>query len=205
LRALPVAAHLGRRPDIDRLFGAIQAEFGRLDILVNNAATNPVFGPLTDMEEEAWAAHARTQGLPPGGAARGQMRAAGRATSGRLDRGLQASPGIALLVSKAAYHAHPRPGQELAPFGVRVARSPGARRDRFMKPGRPEILDAYLKSTPWDGAPSEEMASAHCFRRRQLRHGQTLVRTAAASPAVGARVSRGEGGAGCRAAAEPPA
>src|SRR4249920_328689 len=48
-RALAVPAHLGRRPEIDRLFGATLDAFGRLDILVNNAATNPVFGPLVDI------------------------------------------------------------------------------------------------------------------------------------------------------------
>src|SRR5262249_18405428 len=42
-RALAVPAHLGRRPEIDRLFETALAAFGRLDILVNNAATNPVF------------------------------------------------------------------------------------------------------------------------------------------------------------------
>jgi len=32
----------------------VKDEFGRLDILVNNAATNPVFGPLLDVEERAY-------------------------------------------------------------------------------------------------------------------------------------------------------
>ena len=48
-RALAVPAHLGRRPDIDRLFDTTLEAFGRLDVLVNNAATNPVFGPLVDI------------------------------------------------------------------------------------------------------------------------------------------------------------
>jgi len=29
-------------------------EFGQIDILVNNAATNPVYGSLLDLEERAW-------------------------------------------------------------------------------------------------------------------------------------------------------
>src|SRR5512145_435014 len=48
-RALPVSGHMGRRLDIDRLFEAVQKEFGRLDILVNNVATNPIFGPLIEV------------------------------------------------------------------------------------------------------------------------------------------------------------
>jgi NAD(P)-dependent dehydrogenase (short-subunit alcohol dehydrogenase family) len=53
-RALPVAAH-NRKPDELRLLvERVKGEFGRLDILVNNAATNPVFGPLIDVEERAF-------------------------------------------------------------------------------------------------------------------------------------------------------
>jgi dehydrogenase/reductase SDR family protein 4 len=53
-KALPVAAH-NRKPDELRLLmERVKAEFGRLDILVNNAATNPVFGPLIDVEERAF-------------------------------------------------------------------------------------------------------------------------------------------------------
>jgi dehydrogenase/reductase SDR family protein 4 len=37
-----------------RLVERVKDEFGRLDILVNNAATNPVFGPLLDVEERAF-------------------------------------------------------------------------------------------------------------------------------------------------------
>jgi len=44
--ALAVATHLGRLDEVDRLVPATVDHFGRLDILVNNAATNPVFGPL---------------------------------------------------------------------------------------------------------------------------------------------------------------
>ena len=53
-KALPVAAH-NRKPDELRLLmERVKADFGRLDILVNNAATNPVFGPLIDVEERAF-------------------------------------------------------------------------------------------------------------------------------------------------------
>src|ERR1700761_1399512 len=36
-RALPVAAHVGKWSDNDRLAEAAYAEFGRVDVLVNNA------------------------------------------------------------------------------------------------------------------------------------------------------------------------
>ena len=40
-RALPVPAHLGIMENIDLLVKRTMDEFGRIDILVNNAATNP--------------------------------------------------------------------------------------------------------------------------------------------------------------------
>ncbi len=47
-RALPIACHCGKAEDIAAVFSRVQEEFGRLDILVNNAATNPYFGPVRD-------------------------------------------------------------------------------------------------------------------------------------------------------------
>lgn len=45
--ASAIAAHIGDTASMDRLFGGL-AERG-LDVLVNNAATNPYFGPMLDM------------------------------------------------------------------------------------------------------------------------------------------------------------
>ena len=53
-RSLAVAAHGGKLEDLSRLVDTVKAEFGRIDILVNNAATNPVFGPVLEIEEPAW-------------------------------------------------------------------------------------------------------------------------------------------------------
>ncbi|MBF0278458.1 MAG: SDR family oxidoreductase [SAR324 cluster bacterium] len=53
-RALPVAAN-GRHPeDLRQLIETVKEEFGRLDILVNNAATNPVMAPMIEIEETAF-------------------------------------------------------------------------------------------------------------------------------------------------------
>jgi NAD(P)-dependent dehydrogenase (short-subunit alcohol dehydrogenase family) len=52
--ALAVAGHAGRADEIAHTVGAVMAEWGRLDILVNNAATNPQFGPLVDTAESAF-------------------------------------------------------------------------------------------------------------------------------------------------------
>jgi NAD(P)-dependent dehydrogenase (short-subunit alcohol dehydrogenase family) len=53
-RALPVAAHSRKPDELRQLIEMIKAEFGRLDILVNNAATNPVMAPLVNIEEKTF-------------------------------------------------------------------------------------------------------------------------------------------------------
>jgi NAD(P)-dependent dehydrogenase (short-subunit alcohol dehydrogenase family) len=48
------ACHAGRLEDIDALFGSLTSDFGRLDILINNAATNPWYGPAADLPPAAF-------------------------------------------------------------------------------------------------------------------------------------------------------
>lgn len=49
-RAIALAAHAGDQAAAEAVVQAALAEFGRVDILVNNAATNPHFGPLLTAE-----------------------------------------------------------------------------------------------------------------------------------------------------------
>lgn len=49
-----VACHIGDMEQIDRIFATIDERHGRLDILVNNAATNPHFGPIETTELSAF-------------------------------------------------------------------------------------------------------------------------------------------------------
>lgn len=49
-----VAAHTGREADCVALVEQAIAKFGKVDVLVNNAATNPYFGPFLDIDEGAW-------------------------------------------------------------------------------------------------------------------------------------------------------
>ncbi len=53
-RATAIAAHAGRPEDLERLVKSTMERFGRIDILVNNAATNPTFGPTLSAELSAW-------------------------------------------------------------------------------------------------------------------------------------------------------
>lgn len=52
-RVLAVAAHTGKPEDVDTLFARAVEKFGRVDGAVNNAATNPYFGPLIDTPDSA--------------------------------------------------------------------------------------------------------------------------------------------------------
>ncbi|MFZ6735557.1 SDR family oxidoreductase [Undibacterium sp. Ji42W] len=48
------ACHIGEMAQIDALFADITAAHGKLDILVNNAATNPHFGHITETDVGAF-------------------------------------------------------------------------------------------------------------------------------------------------------
>ena len=54
-QALALAAHTGDSDAVQALVQAATDEFGGVDILVNNAATNPHFGPILSAEDSHWA------------------------------------------------------------------------------------------------------------------------------------------------------
>ena len=53
-KAVAMACHAGHLDEIAALFDFVQEEFGRLDILINNAATNPYYGPAAGLSSEAF-------------------------------------------------------------------------------------------------------------------------------------------------------
>lgn len=53
-RALAVSANIRHLPELDNLVRKAMSEFHSIDILVNNAATNPVFGSVFDIDEKVW-------------------------------------------------------------------------------------------------------------------------------------------------------
>jgi NAD(P)-dependent dehydrogenase (short-subunit alcohol dehydrogenase family) len=53
-QATAIAAHIGDVASIDQLFDKVAHATGGAEILVNNAATNPYFGPMIDMELAAF-------------------------------------------------------------------------------------------------------------------------------------------------------
>ena len=53
-RALGVGAHVGRWADCDALAERVYGEFGRCDVLVNNAGMSPFYDDLASVTEEYW-------------------------------------------------------------------------------------------------------------------------------------------------------
>lgn len=53
-KAEVMACHVGDLKQIEDLMGRIKEKFGRLDILINNAATNPYFGEMLGADEGIW-------------------------------------------------------------------------------------------------------------------------------------------------------
>jgi len=53
-KPLVIATHVAKSDQLAYLVNATLETFGQIDILVNNAATNPVFGPSLDCDEAAW-------------------------------------------------------------------------------------------------------------------------------------------------------
>ena len=53
-KALPVAANVRHLPEIDSVVEKTMSEFGRIDVLVNNAGTNVVFDSVFNLDEKVW-------------------------------------------------------------------------------------------------------------------------------------------------------
>ena len=52
--ALAIACHTGQPEQVEKLVTDAISTFGKVDILINNAATNPFFGPMMAVEWSAW-------------------------------------------------------------------------------------------------------------------------------------------------------
>jgi len=53
-KCLPVPAHSRKVDDLKNLVEKTVAEYGHIDVLVNNAASNPAMGPIVDTEEKIY-------------------------------------------------------------------------------------------------------------------------------------------------------
>ena len=52
--ATAVACNVGHKPELEGLVAHALREYGRIDILIPNAAINPVYGPSSEVSDEIW-------------------------------------------------------------------------------------------------------------------------------------------------------
>ncbi len=157
-QALAVQAHVGQTDDVTALVERTVETFGRVDVAVNNAATNPHFGPLLTAEEWQWdkildtnvksvfrvckavAPHMKAQG-------------GGKIINVASIAGLRPSGGMGVYsVSKAAMLMLTQVlAMELGHLNVQVnAIAPGVIKTRFSQVlwQTPQIAEPVLKSLP---------------------------------------------------------
>ena len=157
-RALAVAAHVGKPEDVSRLVAMAVSEYGGVDILVNNAATNPHFGPLLDASERQWQkildvnlmGYVRmAQACVP----EMRKRGGGKMINVASVAGLRPQPGMGVYcVSKAGVLMLTQVlAVELAEDNIQVnALAPGFVKTRFSRPiwDNPGIYEAVLRAIP---------------------------------------------------------
>jgi NAD(P)-dependent dehydrogenase (short-subunit alcohol dehydrogenase family) len=187
--AISVPANISRKEDLRGLVDATLAAFGRIDALVCNAASNPAYGPMSALSDEAFrkildnnilSNHWLIQMVAPAMCERGS----GSITIVSSIGGLRGSTVIgAYCISKAADMQLARNlADELGPRGVRVnCIAPGLIRTDMARAlwENPEILarataTASLKRI---GEP-HEIAGAAVFlasRAGAFVNGQTIV------------------------------
>jgi NAD(P)-dependent dehydrogenase (short-subunit alcohol dehydrogenase family) len=139
-RALAVPTHTGKLQDVRALVAAAVAAFGKVDLLVNNAATNPYFGPLLGTEEGAWAKTFEVNVAGYFALAREvaqhliARKAAGAIVNVTSVAGIRAAPlqGVYGMTKAAVISMTQTLAQELGPSGIRVnAIAPGLVDTRF--------------------------------------------------------------------------
>ena len=169
-KAVAIAAHAGKQDDLERLVQQAMERFSRIDILINNAATNPYFGPVLGAELSAWdktfEVNLRGIFVLTQQVYRASMEAHGGAIVNIASIG-GIRPGLGLgvyNVSKAALIMLTRQLARELGGQVRVnAVAPGLVKTRFAEAlwGNQEILDRVLAQNPMGriGVPSEVAAA----------------------------------------------
>jgi NAD(P)-dependent dehydrogenase (short-subunit alcohol dehydrogenase family) len=158
--AIAVPANISSKADLQRLMDETRAAFGKIDILVCNAASNPYYGPLGGISDEAFrkildnniiSNHWMVQMVAP----EMQERRDGAIIIVSSIGGLRGSAVIgAYNISKAAdFQLARNLAQDLSPSNIRV---------NCIAPG---LVKTDFARALWDGPGGEERINATPLRR----------------------------------------
>ncbi len=172
-KCLPVAAHVARIEEINDLVTKVLEEFGRIDILVNNAATNPTMAPALDVDERGWDAimNLNLKGLfflSQAVARIMQGKGGGKIINVASIAGISPDLLPVYSISKAGViMATKVMAQQWAPYNIRAnCVAPGLTKTRFSEAlwNNPAILNIAMSRTPMARvAEPEEMVGAIIF------------------------------------------
>jgi len=172
-KSLAVAAHVGKLEEINNLVSKVKEEFGRIDILVNTAGTNPTMDQAIDIEERAWDSimNLNLKGLfflSQAVARLMKEQGGGKIINVASVAGITPDILAVYSVSKAGViMATKVMAQQWAQYNIRVnVIAPGLTKTRFSEAlwGNPDILQVVMIGTPMRriGEP-EEMVGAVIF------------------------------------------
>jgi NAD(P)-dependent dehydrogenase (short-subunit alcohol dehydrogenase family) len=153
------AGHVAREEDAERVIEATLDRLGRVDILINNAATNPYAGPMIDVDRARWDKTFEINLTAPFFWTQRVWRRWMQEHGGAIVNvssvgGLSTNPilGVYDVTKAAMIHMTKQLAAELAP-GVRVnALAPGLVRTHFAR-------------ALWEGGRGDEVARAYPLQR----------------------------------------
>ena len=169
-----IGANVSKSDEVARLVDAVEAAFGPVDILVNNAATNVHFGPVLDADDGMWLKMVETNLLSavrlcrrvvPGMRTRKHGKIINTASVAGIQPGT--GQGVYGALKAALIQLTKSLAQELGPDNIQVnAIAPGLVRTRFAQVlhETPQIRQAIERSTPLGRiAEPDEIAGAALY------------------------------------------